>query len=316
MSMIDSLKPLRTRDFAHSPDLGLVRRAVRAADWAAVVAYFDGLPPRADHALAVEVAAEVPGSERFLQRAVDTERDSSLARTLLGSRCVVLGWEARTTSRAANVSQAQWRVFYDHLGRAERLLTDAVAIDPGNAAAWTERIVTARALGFEPAEARRRYDKAAEHCDVPYRAQGRLIQNLAPKWGGSTKAMHDFAQECLKAGPPGTLAGAVVADAHIEHAFTSDRISRIRDYLGQRKVRDQLGAAAARTVLHTDHEPGHGWVAAHSAFAFALFQGGDLPRSARHFAALGNLVRPYGWDMMSDSWKADFRAARSKAAAR
>ncbi|WP_327003755.1 hypothetical protein OHA72_53290 [Dactylosporangium sp. NBC_01737] len=215
-----------------------------------------------------------------------------------------------------HVTAAQWRVFHDYVGRAERLLGDAVAIDPGNAAAWTQRIVTARALGLEPQEARRRYDKAAEHCDVPYVAQAQFIQNLCPKWGGSTKAMHGFAQECLKAGPPGTLAGAVVADAHMEHAFTSNLLDRIRDHLHQRKVRDELGAAAARTVLHAGFEPWHGWVAAHSAFAFALYEGGDMPRSARHFAALGNRMKPYGWEMMSNTWKSDFRHAGRTTGAR
>lgn len=314
--MLDLLQPLRTSDTDHAPELADLRRAAKAGDWTALVAGFDRLPPRGDHTVAVRVVAGVKGSERFLQRAVDTERDSSLARTLLGARCVTLGWQARTAAYAADVSRAQWQVFHHHLARAERLLADAVAIDPGNAAAWTQRIITARALRFDPAEARRRYDRAAEHCDVPYHAQAQMIQNLSAKWGGSTQAAHDFAQECLKAAAPGTLGGAVVADAHIEHAFTNDQLDRIRDYLYQRKVREELGAAAARTVLHPDFEPTHGWVGAHSAFAFALYEGGDLARAARHFAALGNQAKPYGWEMMSRDWKALFRMARGVAGAR
>ncbi|WP_327003756.1 hypothetical protein OHA72_53295 [Dactylosporangium sp. NBC_01737] len=66
MSMIDLLKPLRTSDSTHSPDLAALRRVAKAGDWAAVVAYFDGLPPRADRAVAMRVVADVKGSERFL----------------------------------------------------------------------------------------------------------------------------------------------------------------------------------------------------------------------------------------------------------
>jgi hypothetical protein len=316
VSMIELLKPLRTSDAAHAPDLAGLRRAAKAGDWAAVVAYFDGLPPRADHAVAARVVADVNGSERFLQRAVDTDRDSSLARTLLAGRCIVIGWKARTGAYAADVSAAQWRVFHDYLGRAERLLADAVAIDPANTAAWTDRIVTARALSLGQVEARRRYDRAAEHCDVPYLAQVHLIQNLCPKWGGSISAVQDFAQECLKTGAPGTLSGAVVANAHIEQAFADGQAYRVGDYLSRRQVRDKLAAAAARTVLHGDFDPEHGWVRAHSAFAFAFYQGGDLPRAAQHLARLGNLMSPYGWEQMSNTWKSDYRHAGRTAGVR
>ncbi|GAB3827898.1 hypothetical protein [Dactylosporangium cerinum] len=117
-------------------------------------------------------------------------------------------------------------------------------------------------------------------------------------------------------GKPGTLAGAVVANAHIERAFTDDRLFRIRDYLSRRQVRDEIAAAAARTVLHGDFEQEHGWVRAHSAFAFALYEGGDLPRSAQHFARLGNLMAPYGWEQMSNNWRSDFRHAGRTAGVR
>jgi hypothetical protein len=147
---------VRTDLVACYPDLAVLRRATRAGDWSGVEAYFDALPPRADRSTAVQLVAYSAGSERFLQKAVDTHRDSALARTLLGSRFIVIGWKARTRAWASQVSQAQWRVFLDYLGRAERILADAVAIDPEDSAAWTERITTARGLSLDLDEARRR----------------------------------------------------------------------------------------------------------------------------------------------------------------
>jgi hypothetical protein len=302
---------LRTDVVDQYPDLAQLRRSVRSGDWNAVSGYFQRLPTRSDQSVAVGVVAETAGSEAFLQRVVDAERDSSLARTLLGARFIVIGWTARTRAFAKDVSQAQARVFHDYLQRAERMLADATAVDPTNAAAWTERITAARGLGLDLDEARRRYERAAEYCDVPYTAQSQLLQNLCPKWYGSTDEVHAFARECLQVAKPGTLGGAIVANAHVEHAFSTTHGGDIGRYLAQSHVRDELAAAAAQTLLHPESQPGHGWVRAHTVFAFALFVGGHYTHAKPHFAALGRQASPYPWDNVYDKWKATFRRADS-----
>ncbi|WP_426504979.1 hypothetical protein ACPPVO_45805 [Dactylosporangium sp. McL0621] len=305
--------PVRTDAAAWHPDLAGLRRLVRAGDWAGVEAYFDGLPPRADRSTAVLFVANERGAEHFLQRVVDAQRDSSLARTLLGARFIVIGWQARTAAYAKNVSAAQWKVFGDYLGRAERVLADAVAIDPANSAAWTERITTARALSLGPDESRRRYERAAEHCDTPYRAQVQLLQNLCPKWGGSFPEVHAFAERCLTGAEPGSLSGAIAANAQLEQALQENYVRDIRQYLARADVRRRLEAAAERTVLHADFAPGHGWVNAHSAFAAAFSLGGHIAAARPHLQALGPFVAPYGWEQVSAKWPDLVRQARRDA---
>ncbi|MET7397670.1 hypothetical protein ABZS66_29705 [Dactylosporangium sp. NPDC005572] len=306
-------RPVQTDVVAWYPDLAVLRRLVRARDWGGVEAYFNGFPPRADRSTAVLLVANTRGSERFLQKAVDTQRDSALARTLLGARFVVLGWKARTRAWAKDVSPAQRRVFIDYLTRAERVLADAVAIDPADSAAWTERITTARALSLGQDEARRRYERAAEHCDTPYRAQVQLVQNLCPKWGGSFAQVHAFAAECLREGKPGSLGGAIAAQAQMEQALNEYYVRDIRQYLARADVRKKIEAAAAQTVLHPDFVPGHGWVTAHSAFAAAFHLGGHIAASRPHLQALGSFADPYGWDQISTKWKELVRLARRDA---
>jgi hypothetical protein len=93
----------------------MLRKAVGSGNWRAVSAYFQELPARSDQSVAVRLVAEMAGAERLLQRAVDGERDSSLARTLLGARFIVMAWKARGGALARYVSEAQWRVFFDYL---------------------------------------------------------------------------------------------------------------------------------------------------------------------------------------------------------
>ncbi|WP_433087549.1 hypothetical protein ACQP1P_16515 [Dactylosporangium sp. CA-052675] len=311
--ILRTLRPMRTDLVAHDPDLAPLRRAARAGDWNGVSAYFAALPPRADHSSAVRLVATTSGTEKFLQAAVDAERDAALPRTLLGARFITVGWAARTRAQARYVSQAQWRVFHDYIGRAERLLADATAIDPTDAAAWTERITTARALSLGLDEARRRYERAAEHCDAPYRAQAQLVQNLCPKWGGTFSEVIAFAEQCLRDGKPGSLSGAVVADAHIERAVGDETLSAMQRYLGQDGPREALERAAEQTVLHPDFRPVHGWIAAHSAFAFALYYGGHYRQTAPHFDALDLRITSYGWELVGTRWQQTAHTARRAA---
>jgi hypothetical protein len=311
--VISFFRSLRTEIVDQYPDLAPLRAATRAGDWAAVSAFFQRLPARADLSTAVGVVAEVARSERFLQRVVDTERDSALARDLLGARYVILAWEARSAAMARYVSQVQARLFLERLGHAERLFAEATAIDPTDAAAWTGRITTARGLGLGVEESRRRYERAAEHCDVPYAAQTRMVQNLCPKWGGSMAEVFAFARGCLADSPAGTLGGALLANTHMEQAFTFKTRRQVREYFMEYHVRDEVSAAAAHTVRHPDFVPVHGEVAAHSAFAFVFHQGANYDRAKPHFAALGLRAAKYGWDIVATDWEDEFRTARKLA---
>jgi hypothetical protein len=302
---------IRTNCADYDPTLGVLRTAVKSRDWPSVSQFFAQLPARSDQSLAVTMVGSLARSERFLQRVVDSERDSSLARTLLGARLIELAWKARSAHFARYVSAAQWEVFYDYLRRAERLLSDATAIDPGNASAWTMRLTTCRGLGLGIDEGHRRYERVAEHCDSPYGAQMQMIQQLSPKWSGTLDRMHAFARECLNTATPGSLSGAVVADAHVEHAFTYDYLNEIEEYLVRREVHDELHAAAAATVLHPDHQPEFGSVDAHSFFAYAFYHGGHYQSATPHFTALSNRVSLYPWQVLpGQKPAAAFRSAR------
>ncbi|MFJ8583001.1 hypothetical protein [Micromonospora sp. NPDC093277] len=315
INLLYRLSPVRTDLFDIYPDLAPLRASFKSGNWSGVSSYFERLPVRADRSVAVRAVARTRGVESFLQRVVDSERDSSLVRTLLGARLIVMAWDARSRLLAQYVKQAQWQMFHDYLHRAERLLADATTIDPTNAAAWTERVTIARGLGLGVDEGQRRYDRAAEHCDVPYLAQAELTQNLCPKWGGSSYALLTFARGCLETGKPGTLDGAVLADALIEQAFMEDDYSLMKQSLQHGSVRSELARAAEQTVLHPDFDPStHGAVAAHATFAYAFFIAGDYQRMAPHFAALGDRSNWYPWGVWyGNKWKDTFRSARRAA---
>jgi hypothetical protein len=307
--------------FTTLPDLTPLRDAARAGDWQATQAFFTTLASTEDPgensvekmSFASAQLAGLDGVETYLEQTAADHPDDPLPRTLLAERYIRIGWAIRSRHRAQHVSRDQFDQFHDWLRRAERLLIDVCAEQPGNAAAWTARLLTARGLELGQTEARRRYDRLSAHHPHHFPAQAQLLQQLCPKWSGSWETAHSFAQECVAAAPAGSPAGAVVAEAHIEHWADLEGVDQ-RTYLRSISVRDELRAAAQASVLHPDYVPGWSWITTHSAFALAFSIGGHAEDAAAHFASLGNRVNEYHWQYLP-GWKAAFVKYRKSALA-
>jgi hypothetical protein len=120
MSTDASLPPPDFELASAFPEVGWLRQAAAARDWAAIRQYVDGLPHGTDRAFLVRVIAEVPGAEHLLREVVAAAPDDVLALTALGSRETEIGWEIRTAARAEHVSREQFRQMHEHLRQAEQ----------------------------------------------------------------------------------------------------------------------------------------------------------------------------------------------------
>ncbi|MFH8285577.1 hypothetical protein [Streptomyces antibioticus] len=285
--------------FDNTPELRPLRTAARAGKWPEVRAWFGSLDSVEKVTTGASVLADIDGVETFLEQAAADLPADPLPRTLLAERYIRIGWDIRSGARANHVSRDQFDQFHDWLRRAERLLIDVCAEQPGYAPAWTARLLTARGLELGRAEARRRFDRLSAHHPHLYRAQTQLLQQLCPKWGGTWELAHGFARECATSAPDATDAAAVVALAHIEHAADLDGTDSAA-YLRGVPVRDDLRFAAQVSVLHADYHPGWNSVGAHSAFAFAFSLGGHHALAAPHFAFLGDLASEFPWQYTGD----------------
>ncbi|MFE5141616.1 hypothetical protein ACFRDV_28820 [Streptomyces fagopyri] len=300
-----------TDPFDAFPELVPLRTAAREGDGAAVLAFFAGLGSADEVCFASHHLADVPDVEKCLERAVAARPADPLPRTLLAERYVRVGWAIRSRALARDVSRDRFDQFHEWLRRAERLLIEVCAEHPAYAPAWTTRLLTARGLELGQSEARRRYDRMSAGTAPTHRAQTLLLQQLCPKWGGSWDAAHGFAQECASAASDGSAAGSLVALAHIEH-WMELRGVEADTYLRNISVRNDLRAAAERSVLHPAHRPGWDSVAAHSAFAMAFSLGGHHGDAARHFTVLGDRASEFPWEYLAD-WRGLFTTFRASA---
>ncbi|MFJ9537006.1 hypothetical protein ACIRPX_07105 [Streptomyces sp. NPDC101225] len=297
MSHPPSLPPPDFELASAFPEAAWLRKAAAVSDWAAIRQYVDGLPAGTDRSFAVRVLSDVDGIEQWLRPAVAAAPGDVLALTVLGAREVRVGWEIRTSASAKHVSREQFAGLHAHLRQAEQLLIRATALDPSYDAAWAERITTAMGLQLGQNEARRRYDRLAGHHPHHFTAQGRLLQQLCPKWSGSWEAAHGFARECMLAAPEGAMNGALVAEAHLERWLDLKGQAR-EEYLRQDHVRAELVEAADRSALHPRFHRGYGWVTAQGCFAAVFSLMGDTARAAHCFRGLGNLASDHPWSYL------------------
>ena len=261
------------------PELVSLCTALLARDWAAVRAILAEQDP-AGRTRLIRFAGDVPEAGPLLREQVAADPTDTLAATLLASRLIEEAWEVRSGARAQYVSRDQFARFHEILRDAERLLIDAAAYDPSDPAVWVQRLITARGLELGQSEARRRYDRLAEHDPHHLPGQVQFLQQVAPKWSGSLEEMHGFARTAMLAAPEGAPNAVLVVEAHIEHALLELKGDERGRYFRKAQVREEVREAAARSILHPAYRRTVGWVSVENTFAFMFSHDGRL-RSRR-----------------------------------
>ncbi|MFF4577680.1 hypothetical protein [Streptomyces sp. NPDC001389] len=312
-------RPL-TEPTEHFRDLAVLRSAVQLRDAKAVATAFEALPDEDDRALASWTVAETPDCADFLRETAACRPGDPLFRTLYANHLIRAGWRIRSGARAEHVSRQQFDSFHAHLRRAEVLLIDVCAEYPAYALAWYLRVTTARGLELGQGEARRRYERLAEHHPHHYSGQSQLLQQLCPKWSGSWEEAEGFARACAEAAPEGGPQGALVAVAQLERYLEIERDENTpaaETYLREPAQHTALQEAAARSVLHpTARADAFQYVGAHNAFAAAHSAAGRHAEAAPHFRALGDRATEFPWGYVGADHSATFARHRKTALAK
>lgn len=266
-----------TDTFATIPEYADLRAAVEGRSWPRFEAALQQLP--ADQAgAAIYYLAEVDGIESFLESGTST-----MARTALAWRYIVVGWQARGRDQAENTTGEQFMGFFEWLGKAEALLQAILDEDAGFAPTWKASLLTARGLQLGTPELRRRYQHFAALSPRDLNGQSQVLQFILPKWFGSVEEATAFV------GSPGTHP-ALVALLQIEmwsHLQSKAGLAHVK------KATPALKAASAEfaTFAGTDAVS----VQAHNYFAMAFWLGGNYSEAAVHLAQAGWRTSEFPW---------------------
>ncbi|MEV4536186.1 DUF4034 domain-containing protein [Asanoa sp. NPDC049518] len=275
---------------AGDPTTRALHDALTRHDWATAETLLHGVPDADDRAHHLSRISELPDLWPALGSWVAGAAGDPLPLTVRGAYAIGWAWQARTAARAKYVTKEQFQEFFRRLRLAEDDLDQAIALDAGAVTARAFLVLSARGRQVEPDEAAQRFAAVVERHPHHSFAHQHRLQYLCRKWFGSDDEMFGFARASFAAAPDGSLLGALIPDAHVE-ASMDDR----GGYWTAPAVREELHAAAARSVLHADYRPRAGSVWAMNLFAYAFSMTGDRQAAAACFAALGDRVTEYPW---------------------
>ncbi|MEV6425567.1 hypothetical protein [Streptomyces sp. NPDC051662] len=273
--------------------------AADAGDWEDVKAALAPFDLGRDHQVLGELA-DLDGVQDWIGRAVEEDKEHRATALLIsGTRYLSWGWEARTTARAVNVTQEQWRVFHERLHIAEEQLFEAAEMRPEWITPWRRLLTSGRGMSLGPAVNGTRLDAARRRDPLDLETHVEWVTQLQPRWGGERGEALAFARDALGRAPQGHRLGCVIAMAHIEDWVESDR----EDCLETPEIQAELRNAADHSVLHPAYARRPGWQHDLNMFAMALSLAGERHTVRRVFQALDGAYTSWPWTFFAEPEK-------------
>ncbi|MFD7288306.1 hypothetical protein [Streptomyces sp. NPDC059863] len=273
--------------------------AADAGDWEAVKAALTPFDLGRDHQVLGELA-DLDGVQDWIGRAVEQDKEHRATALLIsGTRYLSWGWEARTTARAVNVTQEQWRIFHERLHIAEEQLFEAAEMRPEWVTPWRRLLTSGRGMSLGPAINETRLDAARRRDPLDLETHVEWVTQLQPRWGGEPGQALAFARDALGRAPQGHRLGCVIAMAHIEDWVESER----EDCLETREIQAELRDAADHSILHPAYERRPGWQHDLNMFAVALSLAGERHTVRRVFQALDGAYTSRPWTCFAEPEK-------------
>ena len=192
--------------------LALVESA-DAGDWEAVKAALAPFDLGREHAVLGQLA-DLDGVQDWIGRAVEEDKEHRATALLIsGARHISWGWEARTSARAVDVTQEQWRVFHERLEIAEEQLLEAAELRPDWVTPWRRLLTSGRGMSLGPAVNETRRDAALRRDPLDLETHIEWVSQLQPRWSGEPGQALEFAREAFADAPEGHRLGCVIAMA-------------------------------------------------------------------------------------------------------
>ncbi|MFE2531288.1 hypothetical protein [Streptomyces sp. NPDC059371] len=273
--------------------------AADAGDWEAVKAALSPFDPGRDHRVLAELA-ELDGVQDWIGRAVEEDKEHRATALLIsGTRHISWGWEARTSDRAANVTQEQWRVFRERLVIAEEQLLEAAELRPEWITPWRRLLTSARGMSLPSSVKEARLDAALRRDPLDLETHIEWVSQLQPRWGGDPGQALAFARDALGRAPQGHSLGCVIAMAHIEDWVESER----GNCLETPAIQAELRKAADHSILHPAYARHPGWQQDFNMFAMALSLAGERHTVRRVFQELDGAYTSWPWTYFAEPEK-------------
>jgi hypothetical protein len=207
---------------------------------------------------------------------------------LKGRAYVEMAWHVRGGGYANTVTEAQWKLFGDRLGIAQKALEQAWKINPSDSRTACEMISVELGQGLGRDRMELWFRRAMQLDPNNYSACSAKLLYLEPKWHGSVEEMLRFGRECVDAKFWGGRVPLVLLDAHVDiQALSGDEVKQA-SYWKRPKVWPDIKAAFDR-FFELNPDVG-GWHHNYALYAYKCEQWDELNRQ---LALLGPISYEY-----------------------
>jgi tetratricopeptide (TPR) repeat protein len=268
------------------------------------------LPAISDAVDALTSAAALKPCERWCER----EPTNALAQLACGQSAVWAAWEARTSKRGSEVSEAQAKAFNVHLERAEAAFVRAMELAPDDPTPWVLSIRVA--MGMSDAEgALECLQQAIRRYPGHHAAYRRAMVALAEKWLGSHNDAIQIARMAAEHAPVPHDSHGLIISAHLGvwqyyGAFDGDE-QKALSYL--QSVRAECELALAHSLLHAEHRESSASLRLRNDAAFYFDKIGDHARARPLLERIGERWTADPWNMDSAFPDVGYNDARERA---
>lgn len=179
-----------------------------------------------------------------LDKWIKAEPKNYLPHLIKGALYVDYGWNARGEKFAEEVKDKGWRLFNERLQIAGKELVTVNELNPDILSVFPQTMRVY--LAYSEDEAMEESFKIAIKADPKYFAvYSKMFKALSPRWGGSEKALFDFANKYSKDAPKNTLLPMLIVMAH-EDITTYPDFGKGRKHLAQPEVWEEIDGAVQK----------------------------------------------------------------------
>lgn len=282
-------------DVADALDRGAVERAG---------ALLDAAPIRRRRALWHRALTATDERVEVVTRALANHPEDPTLHSLAGFLLVEWAWEARGRGYAATVAPETWAVFDGRLSEAAAVLMRAHDLAPGSIEPWLHLLAVARGRQLGVEAARSCFDQAQDREPWEPNTCLAMIQNLAPKWGGTDDSMFEFAREVTASAPASSPAHGVVPMAYLELLVQRMRTLPEAEALAPGEgpdAHDELLAAAERSIFDPGYVTDAQGLRTADIFLLASYLGGHDLLSQRTIELMAGRYGEHPFDYFGDS---------------
>lgn len=216
-----------------------------------------------------------------------------------GARLLQWSWLARGYGRGGDVSEFQWKEFFNRLDKTRQGLLRCTEKSPEDPTPWACLIMIATWHSDSKELKYSYFNEAIARDPNNWAAHMHMIIALSQKWGGCNDGMVEFARNASANAPQGSDLNAIVVKAYIEYwkylYVFEDSPEDAREFILDESIQGDIVEAYNNSLAHADFTESKVSIFVRYNLSGWFWMTRDRSRLSAELSVLGNKVEDIHW---------------------